>query len=151
MTNEQYYCGTGRRKNAVARVRLYAGPGPHTINDKPLEEMFPRPQHRYQILLPLVVTESQEKFHAQVKVAGGGVSGWAGAIAHGIARALAAADESVPKPLPHLPLPPPPAWGATRRPGGPRRGGGPRQHRRWSQLGTRYVLAQGMQAAGQPA
>jgi len=99
MTNEQYYYGTGRRKNAVARVRLYAGPGPHTINDKPLEEMFTRPQHRYQILQPLVVTESQEKFHAQVKVAGGGVSGWAGAIAHGIARALAAADESVAKPL----------------------------------------------------
>ena len=99
MTNEQYYYGTGRRKNAVARVRLYAGPGPHTINDKPLEEMFTRPQHRYQILQPLVVTESQEKFHAQVKVAGGGVSGWAGAIAHGIARALAAADESAAKPL----------------------------------------------------
>src|SRR3972149_8723575 len=99
MTNEQYYSGTGGRKNAVARVRLYAGPRPHTTNDKPLEEMFPRPQHRYQILQPLVVTESQEKFHAQVKVAGGGVSGWAGAIAHGIARALAAADESVAKPL----------------------------------------------------
>src|SRR3990170_4715999 len=99
MTNEQYCYGTGRRKNAVARVRLYAGPGPHTINDKPLEEMFTRPQHRYQILQPLAVTESSEKFHAQVKVAGGGVSGWAGAIAHGIARALAAADESAAKPL----------------------------------------------------
>ena len=97
MTNEHYYYGTGRRKNAVARVRLYPGAGAHTINDKPLDEMFSRPQHRHQILLPLVVTESLEKFHAQVKVAGGGVSGWAGAIAHGIARALAVADESVAK------------------------------------------------------
>src|SRR3990170_1990718 len=95
MTNEHYYYGTGRRKNAVARVRLYAVPGPHTINDKPLEEMFTRPQHRYQILRPLAVTESTDKFHAQVKVAGGGVSGWADAIAHGMARALLAADESV--------------------------------------------------------
>jgi small subunit ribosomal protein S9 len=80
-------------------VRLYPGAGDHLVNDKPMEEVFPRPQHRYQILQPLVQTETQNKFHAQVRVAGGGVSGWAGAISHGIARALVAADETATKPL----------------------------------------------------
>ena len=95
MTNELYYYGTGRRKNAVARVRLYPGAGPHLINDRPMEDVFSRITHRHQILLPFAVTESSDKFHAQVKVAGGGVSGWSDAIAHGIARALLRADESV--------------------------------------------------------
>ena len=99
MTNEQYYYGTGRRKNAVARVRLYPGDGPHTVNEKPLEAVFSRITHRFTILRPLEVTESVGKFHAQAKVAGGGVSGWADAIAHGIARALVAADETTHKPL----------------------------------------------------
>jgi small subunit ribosomal protein S9 len=99
MTDELYYYGTGRRKNAVARVRLYPGAGQHEINDKPMEEVFPRPQHRHVILQPFAATETGEKFHAKVKVAGGGVSGWAGAISHGIARALTAADETAAKPL----------------------------------------------------
>jgi small subunit ribosomal protein S9 len=99
MNKELYYYGTGRRKNAVARVRLYPGAGPHVINDKPMEEVFPRPQHRHVILQPFAATESADKFHAQVKVAGGGVSGWAGAISHGIARALQAADDTTVKPL----------------------------------------------------
>ncbi|OGO51474.1 MAG: 30S ribosomal protein S9 [Chloroflexi bacterium RBG_16_68_14] len=99
MTSEHYYYGTGRRKTAVARVRLYPGQGPHTINDKPLEEVFTRVEHRHVILQPLEATDLQEKFHAQVKVAGGGISGWAAATALGIARALVVADESVRKPL----------------------------------------------------
>jgi small subunit ribosomal protein S9 len=99
MSDELYYYGTGRRKNAVARVRLYPGAGQHVINDKPMEEVFPRPQHRYVILQPFAATETGEKFHALVKVAGGGISGWAGAISHGIARALTAADETAVKPL----------------------------------------------------
>lgn len=89
---EQYYHGTGRRKNAVARVRLFAGSGPNLVNEKPMEEIFVRVSHRYQILRPLTVTESLDKFYLQAKVAGGGVSGWADAIAHGAARALVAAD-----------------------------------------------------------
>jgi small subunit ribosomal protein S9 len=99
MSDELYYYGTGRRKNAVARVRLYPGAGQHMINDKPMEELFTRPQHRHVILQPFAATETGEKFHAQVKVAGGGISGWAGAISHGIARALTAADETAAKPL----------------------------------------------------
>ncbi len=99
MTNEHYYYGIGRRKSSVARVRLYPGQGPHIVNDKPLEEAFPRLRHRHVILQPLELTESVDKFHAQVKVAGGGVSGWAGAISLGIARALAVADENAQKPL----------------------------------------------------
>jgi len=94
MTNGHYYYGTGRRKSAVARVRLHPGAGTHTINDKPLEEMFSRPLHRHKVLQPLAAVEATDKFHAEVRVAGGGVTGWADAIAHGVARALVAADES---------------------------------------------------------
>jgi len=97
--NQQYHSGTGRRKSAVARVRLYPGAGTVIINGKPLEEVFVRPAHRIQVLRPLQVTESEGKFNAQVKVEGGGISGWAGAIAHGIARALVEADENLKKPL----------------------------------------------------
>ena len=92
---QHYYYGTGRRKRAVARVRLYPGTGAVVINGKPMDELFVRPVHRDAILRPLVVAESQDKFNAQVKVDGGGVTGWAGAISHGIARALVAADENL--------------------------------------------------------
>jgi len=97
--NQQYYAGTGRRKSAVARVRLYPGTGAIVINGKPLEEVFNRPSHQTLILKPFRVTENQDKFNAQVKVAGGGISGWAGAIAHGIARAMLKVDENLRKPL----------------------------------------------------
>jgi len=73
--NQQYYAGTGRRKSAVARVRLTPGTGAIVINGKPLEEVFNRPSHQTLILKPFRVTENQDKFNAQVKVAGGGVSG----------------------------------------------------------------------------
>lgn len=97
--NQQYHAGTGRRKSAVARVRLYPGTGAIVINGKPLEEVFNRPSHQTLILKPFRVTENQDKFNAQVKVAGGGISGWAGAIAHGIARAMLKIDENLRKPL----------------------------------------------------
>jgi len=97
--NQQYYAGTGRRKSAVARVRLTPGTGAIVINGKPLEEVFNRPSHQTLILKPFRVTESQDKFNAQVKVEGGGVGGWAGAIAHGIARAMVKVDENLKKPL----------------------------------------------------
>jgi small subunit ribosomal protein S9 len=97
--NQQYYAGTGRRKTSVARVRLTPGTGAVVINGRPLEEVFNRPVHQTLVLKPFRVTENQDKFNAQIKVAGGGISGWAGAIAHGIARALVHLDENLKKPL----------------------------------------------------
>ncbi len=97
--NQQYYAGTGRRKSAVARVRLTPGTGAVVINGRPLEEVFNRPIHQTLVLKPFRVTENQDKFNAQIRVAGGGISGWAGAIAHGIARALVHLDENLRKPL----------------------------------------------------
>ncbi len=95
---EQYYYGTGRRKTAVARVRLYPGNGAVVVNGKPFEEVFSRDLHRAQILAPLQRVGRESRFSAQVKCEGGGVSGWAGAIKMGIARALVAADPAA-KPL----------------------------------------------------
>ena len=96
MTNEQlhYYYGLGRRKSAIARVRLYPGNGAFVINGKALEDVIFRPSMRQDLLRPLTVTETANRFNVQVKVQGGGVSGWAGAMRLGIARALLAADES---------------------------------------------------------
>ena len=99
MTDGHYYHGTGRRKCSVARVRLYPGKGETVVNDKPLEEVFPRPLHRYLIFRPLEVTELKDSFHAEIKVEGGGGSGWAGAISLGNARALVVADENTRSPL----------------------------------------------------
>ncbi len=93
--NERYYYGTGRRKSAVARVRLYPGTGAIIVNGKPFEEVFVRPVHRDAVTQPLKVTESTGRFSVQAKIDGGGVTGWAGALAHGISRALVAADESL--------------------------------------------------------
>ena len=95
MKKQAYFYGTGRRKTAVARVRLLPGNGAIIINGTPFEEQFLRPEHRRTILQPLLVTDTAGKYSAMIKVAGGGVSGQSGAISHGIARALVAADESL--------------------------------------------------------
>ncbi len=99
MTNERYFSGTGRRKCAVARVRLYPGQGGIIVNDKPMEEMFTRIHHRHVIMQPLEATDNTSRFHAIVRVAGGGISGWADAIAHGISRALLASNDTTRRPL----------------------------------------------------
>ena len=100
MTNEQsYYYGLGRRKSAVARVRLYPGTGAVVVNGKPLEEVVVRASARQDLLSPMTTTDTQGKFNVQVKVKGGGISGWAGAIRLGIARALLVADEGYRRPL----------------------------------------------------
>jgi small subunit ribosomal protein S9 len=93
MEKKKYFNGTGRRKTAVARVRLLPGEGAVIINGKPLEELFPHPDQRRTILQPLLVTDNLGKYSAMIKVAGGGVSGQTGAISHGIARALVSANE----------------------------------------------------------
>ena len=94
MEKKSYYHGTGRRKTAVAQVRLLPGNGVITINGVPYDELFVRLEHRRTIMFPLMVTETAGKYNAVAKVAGGGVSGQSGAISHGIARALVRASES---------------------------------------------------------
>ncbi len=89
MANGTYNRATGKRKCAVAQVRLLSGSGIITVNGKPYEEVFPRLEHRRLIQLPLLATNTVGKFDVMVKVNGGGVSGQAGAICHGIARSLA--------------------------------------------------------------
>ena len=83
----QYY-GTGRRKTSTARVFLRPGNGTLTINRRPFEAFFPTEALRTQIKTPLVLTETADKFDILATVAGGGVSGQAGAVRLGIARAL---------------------------------------------------------------
>jgi small subunit ribosomal protein S9 len=95
MPEQQYYYGTGRRKTAVARVRLYPGKGAIVVNGRPFEEVFARDSHRTEVLSPLRRLGQEGKFSAQVKCEGGGITGWAGAIQMGIARALVAADPAV--------------------------------------------------------
>ena len=84
--------GTGRRKTAVARVYLKNGSGLITVNKRKFEEYFPNPVHRMIIETPLSATQTKEKFDISVNVKGGGLSGQAGAVRHGIARALLVFD-----------------------------------------------------------
>lgn len=82
------YLGTGRRKSSVARVRLISGNGTITVNDRSFEDYIPNPATRLDVLQPLQLTNSLEKFNVFVNVNGGGMTGQAGAIRHGITRAL---------------------------------------------------------------
>jgi small subunit ribosomal protein S9 len=84
--------GTGRRKEAVARVRLLEGTGQFKLNDRPLEDYFPNPAHRRLVTEPLRVTNTLERYDILANLAGGGISGQAGALRHGIARALVDLD-----------------------------------------------------------
>lgn len=95
MTEQAYFYGTGKRKTAIARVRLIAGNGTVVVNGKALEEYLPIPNLQGNVLEPLRVTNTLEKFSAVAKVEGGGVAGQAGAIRHGIARALVKSDEKL--------------------------------------------------------
>lgn len=93
MNKQSYFYGTGRRKEAVARVRVMAGNGAIIVNGTPYEERFPSLEHQRVINQPLLVTETTNKYNVVAKVDGGGVTGQSGAIAHGISRALVKADE----------------------------------------------------------
>ena len=93
------YIGTGRRKSAVARVRLIpGGEGQIIINKRSLEEYFPLDTTRLIVNQPLVATETTDKFDVYVNVKGGGITGQAGAIRHGIARALCTVDSAAYRP-----------------------------------------------------
>ena len=94
MAKQTYFYGTGRRKTAVAQVRLYPGNGVIIIDDMPYEERFPASEHQRVISQPLLITESADKYNVVAKVSGGGISGQSGAISHGISRALSKADET---------------------------------------------------------
>ena len=98
LEKQAYFWGTGRRKTAVAQVRLLSGNGAIIVNGIPYEERFSRLEHRQTILQPLLVTDNVGKYNVMVKVSGGGTTGQSGAISHGIARALVRADENL-KPL----------------------------------------------------
>lgn len=102
----QYYEAVGRRKESVARVRLYIvsknpvsiggskhSKGEFIVNGSPLEKVYTQPHEKKQCLLPLIITESDNRFVVSVKVVGGGVNGQLDAIKHGISRALVLSDE----------------------------------------------------------
>ena len=95
MYEASYYYGTGRRKSSVARVRVYPGTGNVTINDRDIDDYFGLETLKTIVRQPLVLTGSADKFDIICRVNGGGVSGQAGAIRHGIARALLQYDESL--------------------------------------------------------
>jgi small subunit ribosomal protein S9 len=90
---------TGRRKAAVARVRLRPGAGTITVNKRPLEDYFPSATHRMVITEPLRLTEKAEVYDVDATMNGGGVSGQAGALRHGIARALVELEPELRIPL----------------------------------------------------
>ena len=93
--NENYFYGTGRRKSSVARVRLLPGTGNVTINGRTMDEYFGLETLRMLVRQPLELTGTMGKFDVVVNVVGGGVSGQAGAIRHGITRALIESDETL--------------------------------------------------------
>ena len=96
-TNE--FLGTGRRKTSVARVRLASGSGKITVNGRAFETYFPMETQRGTVTQPLTITGTADKFDVKVNVSGGGPNGQAGAVRHGIARALLLADANFRAPL----------------------------------------------------
>jgi small subunit ribosomal protein S9 len=92
MTTAAFFYGTGRRKTAVARVRLVPGSGEIVVNDRTLEQHFGNAIDEADVRMPFRVTGTEGTYNAQIKVEGGGVTGQAGAIRHGIARALLQMD-----------------------------------------------------------
>jgi len=97
--SQDFFYGTGKRKSAIARTRLYPGTGKIEVNGRPVEEYFPRETLRMIITQPLKLLNLEGKFDIKVNVKGGGISGQADAIKHGISRALLEYDPELRKPL----------------------------------------------------
>jgi len=95
MATSEVYLGTGRRKSSTARVRIQSGSGSITVNARPLDEYFGRETARMVVRQPLALLDLESTFDINVNVQGGGGSGQAGAIRHGITRALLAYDEEL--------------------------------------------------------
>lgn len=93
------YAATGRRKRAVARVRLVPGDGRIFVNERAFEEYFHRPTQLLIVRQPLEATDTLQKFNVHARVHGGGISGQAGALRHGISRALVRFDDQMRSPL----------------------------------------------------
>ena len=89
------HLGTGRRKTAIARVRLATGTGTIVINGRPFENYFPMETQRMVAAQPLTITGTADKYDAQITVTGGGPNGQAGAVRHGLARALLTVDANL--------------------------------------------------------
>jgi small subunit ribosomal protein S9 len=94
MSSPAFYYGTGRRKTAIARVRLLPGEGEMVINGRSFVEHFGAAIDEAEVRMPFRVTNTDGKYNAMIKVEGGGVTGQAGAIRHGIARALLEVDDA---------------------------------------------------------
>ena len=99
MSTPAFYYGTGRRKTAVARVRLLPGEGEIVVNGRTMDQHFGNAVNETDVRMPFRVTGTDGRFNTMVKVEGGGVTGQAGAIRHGIARALLQLDEAHRLPL----------------------------------------------------
>jgi small subunit ribosomal protein S9 len=99
MASKEVYYATGRRKTSVARTRLVPGSGEIIINNRPIDKYFTLESAKMIIRQPLDLTATRDRFDVMVKVCGGGVSGQAGAITHGIARALLLVDSELRGPL----------------------------------------------------
>ncbi len=97
--SQDFFYGTGKRKTAIARTRLYPGTGKIEVNGRPVEEYFPRETLRMIINQPLKLVNLEGKFDIKVKVIGGGMSGQAEAVRHGISRALLEYDPEFRKQL----------------------------------------------------
>lgn len=93
------YTATGKRKTSIARVILTPGEGNITVNGRPLEDFFPRARLRTEVRMPLTTTGTENRYDVIANITGGGTSGQAGALKHGIARALVEADDSLRKEL----------------------------------------------------
>ncbi|MDD5422992.1 MAG: 30S ribosomal protein S9 [Candidatus Omnitrophota bacterium] len=99
MAEKVQFCATGRRKNSIARVRVMAGEGKITVNKRPFNDYFPRETHRLIIMQPLELVKLETKIDVFANVNGGGLSGQAGAVKQGIARALVMMDQAVKPPI----------------------------------------------------
>jgi small subunit ribosomal protein S9 len=95
MAKTSEFLGTGRRKTSIARVRLSSGSGKVTVNGRAFESYFPTDSLRMVVQQPLVLTNNADKFDVRVNVTGGGPAGQAGAVRHGISRALLLADAAL--------------------------------------------------------
>ena len=99
MSEAKVYVTVGRRKESVARVRMSPGSGKVKVNKRDFDEYFPRETHRIVVMKPMDITGTLNKYDIQATLSGGGISGQAGALRHGIARALLKVDDGLRIPL----------------------------------------------------